>query len=743
MGLNQQQQDAFDQIKKFLNEPVGASCFLLKGYAGTGKTFLIKTLFTHLQTQDRNVVLIAPTGRAARVIRKRTDCPSKTIHSLIYGMDKFIEEDFDLDCKTHKSYKLVFKLLLDMSDNEAVIIVDEASMVGNVESENEFTRFGSGKLLNDLMEYARCMFHGLHNKIIFVGDPAQLPPVGMNMSPALEAEYLNKHYGVETKEYTLTEIMRQDTGLILKNAMRIRDMIGSFKMRNFELLADSSEVTEISPINALDVAIEGNSYRSRTIFVTYSNAAALRFNELFRERMWGSADGPVRVNELLMVVRNSIKYDLCNGDFCVVREVGHDNEERRISGLDVTLCFRDVVIGHYNQNGISVKTRCKILENALSQSTATLDSKIGRALYIDFCIRNQHLNPKRQPKEFAEAMQRDIYFNALLVKYGYAITCHKAQGGEWDRVIVHFGKGGQTDDTWLRWCYTAVTRAKKDLFLVNSPCVQKINECELGSLNRSKDSTHEVSECYPEKRVCNVPDSAIDHLENSEMEVTIDMVDEVLAEAEQSEIAYNNESCGLKIDGIKESEVLFPDTFLFLTGKFRGYAAVLSEKGFVIQSVEHFPEKYFVRYVVGKETKHVCVQVSFNKAGVFREPQMIGAKTNAPDFVDIVIDCLRHAPELKDAEVDMDFPFQFPFLANKLYPSVKQCVEENGAKIIELTHRLFQERYKVQSGLQSCCFDMIYRADQTLSETRVQSVYCTSREFSDEVLGWLKNEGLA
>ena len=687
--LNQQQQVALLQIKAFLQNRDGPACFLLKGYAGTGKTFLIKALYEYVLGQEQQVVLLAPTGRAARVIAQRTGRVASTIHSRIYGIEKFLEEVIqEQDGCTVKTYKLVFKLLENMADGETVFIVDEASMVGNVENSSEFIRFGSGKLLADFVAYARLKVPGLRNRIIFVGDPAQLPPVGMTTSPALDAEYLLREFGESARECELTQVMRQEHGLILQNALRIREMIGSYKMRHFVMQADGESVHDVSGADALHAAFsaDGTAYRRNTVFVTYSNAAALTFNQRIRERRWGCADVPVQADDVLMVVRNSYKYQLCNGDFCLVKDAGAQPELRKVPNVEVELRFRNVVVKYYNSEGRPVQVACKILENALDQDATTLAPEIARALYADFCVRHPGLSPRKRPREFATALQDDCYFNALLVKYGYAVTCHKAQGGEWARAIVHAGKGGQTNDDWLRWCYTAVTRAQEELFVINLPCVRQ--------------------------------------------------------EMSQSSADANATDQGLVLEGVSEASVDFPEEYPFLRGRFRGYAAVLAESGFVIQHVEHVPAKYYVRYTVGKGEKHVCVHCLFNKNGVFKNPFRIDSGTNAPELFDAAAEALLHAPELKDVEI-APFPFEYPFLEQRLFPDLQACLRKHNAEVVVVRHFPYAEQYEVRRGLEACCFNIMYNGRSQLRGIAMQSHGCTSDAFAQEVTTWLKEARLA
>ena len=362
---------------------------------------------------------------------------------------------------------------------------------------------------------------------------------------------------------------------------------------------------------------------------------------------------------------------------------------------------------------------CKMLENALDQDATTLAPEISRALYTDFCVRHPGLSPRKHPREFAAALQDDCYFNALLVKYGYAVTCHKAQGGEWARAIVHADKGGQTNDDWLRWCYTAVTRAQEELFVINLPCVRQIAEQEMGPLCRDENA-----------------------LTGTDVEITDELVEDVLQEMMQSAANVDVAEQGLKLEGVSEASVDFPVEYPFLRGRFRGYAAVLAASGFVIQHVEHVPAKYYVRYTVGKGEKHVCVHCFFNKHGVFKNPSRIDSGTNTPELFDAAAEALLQAPEFKDVEI-APFPFEYPFLEQRLFPDLQACLHKHDAEVVVVRHLPYVEQYEVRRGLETCCFNIMYNGRSQLRGIAMQSHGCTSDAFAQEVTLWLSAEQLA
>lgn len=223
-NLTNNQEELIIKLNSFLFESTN-NCFLLKGYAGTGKTFITKGLTEYFRVIRRNYILSAPTGKASKVIQEKTKSETYTIHKTIYS---------NTDLKEYKSgeedrtYKFYFELAVNESSDDTIYIVDEASMISNIYSEMEFIRFGSGFLLQDLMKYINLDQNDHNKKVIFIGDNAQLSPVGMNFSPALDTQYLIEHFGVQVEEFELTEVVRQqeDSG-ILKNASKLRKSLKS------------------------------------------------------------------------------------------------------------------------------------------------------------------------------------------------------------------------------------------------------------------------------------------------------------------------------------------------------------------------------------------------------------------------------------------------------------------------------------------------------------------------------------
>jgi hypothetical protein len=469
------QKTASERLKDFLQDPC-LQAFVLAGYAGTGKTYMVRWLCQHLTAQRWTPVLLAPTGRAARILSERTGEPAQTIHSAIYNLSR-VEA---LDTEQEEGVKLHFRLCANPFAAPCFVI-DEASMVSDTYQESEYLRFGSGRLLADLLRFAR---DTPRFKIIWVGDPAQLPPVKANISPAMACHYLEERHQLAASAYCLSDVVRQDKdSAILENAQRIRLAIEQRRYAELHIAPADAEVIELKPSELVREYLEiaADQGFARVVAIVYSNAQALLYNRSIRQRRWGDGDGPVRAGELLMVNQNNMKTGLMNGDFIRVAEVDPVAEQVDIAlrgrGV-VSLSFRQMTLRYRTPSGEVAETCCKVLQDLLFSNERGLSPAQQSALYVHF--RQRHPALEGGNALFATEMRDDPYYQALQVKFGYAITCHKAQGGEWDNVFVHVESGrGMQNETFFRWFYTAVTRARKTLRLVNAPHFSAISQARL------------------------------------------------------------------------------------------------------------------------------------------------------------------------------------------------------------------------------------------------------------------------
>ena len=447
-----EQEKAAKSLADFLFSRQQDSVFLLKGYAGTGKTSLIGALVKTLDQLQQKCVLLAPTGRAAKVFSHYAKHSAFTIHKKIYRQRNYSNDmdNFSLDDNLHQ---------------QTLFIVDEASMIANDGLSG--AAFGTGRLLDDLIQY---VYAGTGCRLMLIGDTAQLPPVGEEQSPALSPDVL-KGYGLEVYEAQLTEVVRQmhDSG-ILWNATELRRYISEevfFALPSIRV--DGFPDIRIIPGNELIEAIN-DSYdhagMDETIVVCRSNKRANIYNRGIRNMILYRED-ELNSGDLLMVAKNNYFWTeqckeidfIANGDIAVVRRVRRVREAYGFRFADVVLAFPD-----YGD----VELEVKLLLDTLHTDTPALPKEQNDRLFYAVLEDYADITVKR---ERMKKMKADPHYNALQVKYAYAVTCHKAQGGQWKRVFLD--QGYMTEDMltpdYFRWLYTAFTRATETLYLVNWP----------------------------------------------------------------------------------------------------------------------------------------------------------------------------------------------------------------------------------------------------------------------------------
>lgn len=470
---------AYERVLSFLERTNFNEVFILKGYAGTGKTTLIKKVVDFLKAENRVFQLMAPTGRAAKILREKVNVDAQTIHRSIYSgkLESKEVEDNDISKKT---FKFVFPLKRSVNNVE-VIIVDESSMITDKNQDNEFFSFGSGHLLSDLLEYASVS--GI-KKVIFVGDVAQLPPVSDSYSIALDRNYFEeKGYKVESAE--LTEVFRQDgKSSVLNKAIEIRELLSKPLNSRSELFIGSD--TDIEELASDELIAKYTSlYPSPTIgggiIICYANALCYQINQCVRQYYFPNS-GSIQSGDIVLVQNNNYKtfgYEIFNGDMAKVLSVGESEIHSNIpvtklgKKCHVDLSFINVELLLSNDR----RVKCKLFSNLLYSNNRDVLIEEQAALYIDFCMR--HKGMKENSEDFKLALQSDPYFNVLKVKFGYAITCHKAQGGEWDNVFVDFSGRCGLNDPALRWCYTAITRSREKLYVTNSPHISAFSQINI------------------------------------------------------------------------------------------------------------------------------------------------------------------------------------------------------------------------------------------------------------------------
>jgi exodeoxyribonuclease-5 len=443
--------DLINELGNYINDVDQGKVFVLTGYAGTGKTSMVCSLVKTLKTLKLKSLLLAPTGRAAKVMTKYTGQKAFTIHKKIYRQKSSNEGFGKFDLNINKAKDTFF-------------IVDESSMISN--QYNEQNSFGSGLLLDDLIEFVES---GTRCKLILIGDIAQLPPVQLDVSPALDKDNLRSYYA-DIMHSNLTDVVRQaESSGILHNATILRNNINSGTEGFFKLsvsgfsdivrLHGSDLIEELATAYSTDEGIE------ETIVITRSNKRANRFNQGIRNQiLWREEE--ISSGDMLMVVRNNYhwlangndKSDfIANGDTVEITYISKIEEIYGFRFADVTVRMID-----YDDKELDVK----IMLDTLHSETPSLNYEDSKKLYQSIALDYPEIRSKRA---MYEKIRENPYFNALQVKFAYAITCHKAQGGQWNTVFLDHGylTEEMMNTEFLRWLYTAFTRTKEKLYLIN------------------------------------------------------------------------------------------------------------------------------------------------------------------------------------------------------------------------------------------------------------------------------------
>jgi exodeoxyribonuclease-5 len=426
--------------------------FLLKGYAGTGKTTVVTALVNVLPQLKKRFVLLAPTGRAAKVLASYTQKQANTIHRKIYF------------ARTTKDGVIALKLQQNLHKN-TLFIVDEASMIQN-SSMSDFNLFNGRNLMDDLFYY---VYSGENNKLLFIGDTAQLPPVGLDNSPALDPEFLKNSYHLDIESYELIEVVRQaqDSG-ILSNATLIRRIIDrqEFRLPLFSVV----KFMDIRRLTGADLEDELNSAysssgRDSNVVICRSNKRANIFNQEIRRRILFFED-EINTGDYMMVVKNNYFWlpegssagFIANGDIVELKRIRSVHEMFGFRFADVTIRFLD----YPEEQEVDVK----ILLDTIRSESPALSSADNNRLFQEVMKEYEDITNKRKR---IEKVKSSPYFNALQVKFAYALTCHKTQGGQWETVFLDqcYLNDKMMNVEYLRWLYTAVTRATKKLFLIN------------------------------------------------------------------------------------------------------------------------------------------------------------------------------------------------------------------------------------------------------------------------------------
>lgn len=681
LTLSPGQETALTKLETFLDSP--KQVFMLKGYAGSGKTTILKGFVEYLNAIEKDFVLMAPTGRAAKVIREKTCQEAFTIHKSIYSYEDMVEvEEGD-------SFFYNYKIRNNTDVAGKIFIIDEASMLSDAKSEGEFFRFGSGHLLSDLIVYSRVNNENARTKIIFVGDPCQLAPVGDNSSKAFEPMYLKDKFNLSSEETEMKEVKRQDgESGILKSAANIRKSISAGFFNDFNLRSNGNDILNPSYESFLDTWQEASSPK---IIIASKNKTCLNLNLQIRERRFGNANLPIQKSDIVIMGGNNYRKGIFNGEFAVINVVSQECETRTIAlkgKSPVTLTWRNIELVFPDAESNNKIVKGKVLENFL-YSDNYLKPEETQALYVDFTSRHKGLKPKTE--EFKEAIMQDEYFNSLLMKYGYAVTCHKAQGGEWDNVFTIWDndntkgfncftdnqiKPGKTNQSFYRWAYTAITRASKVLYAVNPPFFNSY--------------------------------SAMSFLDIT----VINSLNELTGNQIQSEeLRIDDEMLGqLTQFNLLGQTVQLQDHFI------RVRCAARKQ---YIEIIKWEKKNLELFYYFKRENQTAAFKTWMNKDNVFNgKYQKLAANTNSEDLYSEIETLLKALPNVSikrntvetiisklifDSEVEEKLPF-----TKNLFDDLSLLFEATNINIEDIEHQQYKERYSLKRNHEAAVIDFEY-----------------------------------
>ncbi|MBE0448650.1 MAG: AAA family ATPase [Actinobacteria bacterium] len=705
-NLTDGQRSLVDKLELFLSSRE-ESVFLLKGYAGTGKTFITKGLTEYFRAIGRNYVLAAPTGKASKVIAKKTQSPAYTIHKTIYSF-KDISEYKEDNLDGSETFKFYAQLAVNEMSADTVYIVDESSMIADVYHEEEFFRFGTGYLLRDFFKFVNLDHNDHSKKVIFIGDDAQLPPVGMNFSPALDQKYLSREHNIKSTLFELTEVVRQksDSGVML-NSINLRKSLKSGVFNQLSIDTSYPDIINVSHQDLLDVYLEScnRKINAESIVLAHSNSDVAAYNRKIRQHFFPD-NLEISAGDKVMAVSNSNAYGffISNGDFGLVREILSPTERRQITlrrknsetneveEISVSLAFKDVNIGFKDLDGTPHFFNAKILEDLLYSEQPGLTSDESKALYLDFCIRHPHL--KRGSLEFKETLRSDSYFNALRLKFGYAITCHKAQGSEWNHVFVKCKTHqSQLSADYFRWLYTAITRTSKNLYLLDPPNIK------IGAGIRAVN--------YP-----NTLSSKANSKDNSKEN-----------HQEKSASAY-------PIDTDKDENFSIPSHARFSLEVLERVRRLLKASDVKIQDVTQ--GQYLEIYFFEENSEITRIDIGYNGKGKITR---ITAPTQSDlglKLIEILspINGMLIVPEASGSGSDFEFGEEF---LNEFHARLTPLVSERGIKINNVESMDWKQRYTFTQSGECAVIDIFYNGKNQFTKYAPVNNFCTSDTLVSEI----------
>ncbi len=464
LSLSQDQQRAMLRFQSFIDSD--DKVFILSGYAGTGKTTIVREMIDTLKKRGVQTHLLASTGRASKILCNATGQGTSTVHGLIYTFVDFNKKLKDMVTEDDKPIMddngqllLQFEIVEPKDTCEHYYFIDEASMVSDMKDPNESqAHFGSGQLLKDLLGYDK------NGKFIFIGDSCQLPPVGQSFSPALSKEYFTNIYKINAVETTMTEIMRQqkDNDIIVaaQGLRKLYQNPQTWKWAKFPLKGFSNVHLVSSQADLVDLyldRIRKHGYNHSTMIVK-SNSACEKLTRIMRPSL-GLSSPRLQNGDLLLVTQNNLISGLMNGDLVEVKDVGPSQIRAGLTFVRVTV-----------EELFTKRTYSQLLIEEIVYGKGTnLTQMQQKELFLDFYIRMRKRGIEQGTDVFKEMMRDDEYLNALRAVFGLVLPCHKSQGGEWDEVFIDIPRNYPLEQKpyVYQWLYTAITRAKKDIYMVD------------------------------------------------------------------------------------------------------------------------------------------------------------------------------------------------------------------------------------------------------------------------------------
>lgn len=711
LNLTNDQASVLEKLEAFIKSE--ERVFIIKGYAGSGKTTILKGFSEYLNSIEQKFQLMAPTGRAAKVINQKTGFESTTIHKGIYSFSdiQLLEQGDD---ENNLAFFYEYRISINPKAHETVLLVDEASMVSDILSQGELFRFGSGRLLSDLIEYSRIQEPTSKSKIIFIGDPAQLPPIGMNFSPALNKDYMKENFGLISSEGELREVKRQnsDNG-ILQAATKIRKCLTSGFFNDFDLRQNTEDIFNPTYQDFLSIY---KTLENQKIVICYKNKTAAAINREIRIDKFGD-NLPIQPADMVIMGGNNYTLGLMNGEFGVISDASPITESRDISffmgGKTVTvrLTWRNVTIQRPNDKNEISSVNGLMLENYLYGENDLKPEEL-RALYIDF--KNRHPKFKKGSNEFIDAIRKDIYYNCILLKFGYAVTCHKAQGGEWPNTMVFWDRAeqikfnsyksehdstGKTNSDFYRWAYTAITRASNRLFCIEPPYFTSFSRMSFIDIPVQK---------------------AIQNLTGA----TIPSI----------EVEFTDILPDIQKFGLQDSPLTIQDHFIH-----RWYHL---KKQYI--DIDKFQVLgYEVRYTFTREQKTASFKYWINGQNNFKPNfQKIPALTNSDEFFEEVAKLIEKGSPLvvnrktsegilAQIEFDINLEEEKPFLKN-LFDSISHELSTE-ERIADVQHLSFRERYSFEKNKRVCVVDFEYDGDGFFGRVLPIEKKCENPELLEKI----------